>query len=170
MGMNMEPMRRTAIWIVLVAGLILIMIPPAAAAGQSPTPPAVSDDKVNAVARNMYCPICENVPLDVCPTQACSQWRDLIREKLAQGWTPAQVQDYFVQQYGDRVLAEPPRRGLNLLVYILPPVVILIAAYILFRVLRKMRRSAALPVVPPSTAEDDYIRRLEEELRRREKE
>ena len=25
--------------------------------------------------------MCENTPLDVCPTEACRQWRDLIRQQ-----------------------------------------------------------------------------------------
>ena len=33
--------------------------------GQPPT-----DDEVNAVAKQLFCPVCENTPLDVCPTQA----------------------------------------------------------------------------------------------------
>ena len=36
----------------------------AAVSAQQPTP---SDDEVNAIARQLYCPVCENTPLDVCP-------------------------------------------------------------------------------------------------------
>ncbi|MFN2293577.1 MAG: cytochrome c-type biogenesis protein CcmH, partial [Candidatus Promineifilaceae bacterium] len=39
----------------------------------------VTDDEVNEVARDVYCPVCENTPLDVCQTQACADWRELIR-------------------------------------------------------------------------------------------
>ena len=85
----------------------------------------VTDDQINEVARQLYCPVCENISLDVCPTQACAQWRDLIKEKLEAGWTTAEIKDYFATQYGDRVLPEPPKRGLNWLVYILPPVMII---------------------------------------------
>jgi cytochrome c-type biogenesis protein CcmH/NrfF len=45
--------------------------------------PIPSDDEVNAIARQLFCPICENTPLDVCPTQACHDWRELIRQMLA---------------------------------------------------------------------------------------
>jgi cytochrome c-type biogenesis protein CcmH len=134
------------------------------------TAPTPSDDQVNSVAKTMYCPVCENIPLDVCPTQACAQWRDLIRVKLSQGWTNAQIQDYFAVQYGDRVLAQPPARGLNWLVYLLPPVVILFGAFILFRVLKGMRAPARKPSVPvnsPPPSSDPYLAKLEEELKRR---
>lgn len=135
---------------------------------QTPVP---SDDAVNAIAKQLYCPVCENIPLDVCGTQACVQWRELIRQKLAAGWSEQQIKDYFVQQYGDRVLGQPPLRGLNLLVYIVPVVAFLAGGVILFRVLRGMRAPApAAPVAPldsPTPSNDPYANRLEEELKKR---
>jgi cytochrome c-type biogenesis protein CcmH len=118
----------------------------------------------------MFCPVCENVPLDVCPTQACHQWRETIRQMLAEGKTEAEIKAQFVQRYGDRVLAAPPPTGFNWLVYIVPPVVILAGALALIRVLRRWR-VAPVPAGDggdrPDLPEDDYIRRLEEELERR---
>jgi len=111
--------------------------------------------------------VCENVPLDVCPTQACAQWRATIREKLAAGWSKAQIQQYFVEQYGARVLATPPPAGLNWLVYVLPPAAFLIAAYFLWRTMRRWERAGRSAPPPASTSDDPYVARLEEELRRR---
>jgi cytochrome c-type biogenesis protein CcmH len=149
------------ILIILLAGITAL---PAWA--QETDPDIPSDDDVNAIAEDLYCPVCENIPLDACGTQACVQWRDLIREKLAQGWTEEEIKTYFVNQYGDRVLAEPPRRGLNWLVYLVPPVVFLVGAYLLFKGLRNRTLEAE---TPDSLAEDSvdetYIARLEEELR-----
>jgi cytochrome c-type biogenesis protein CcmH len=149
----------------LVLGLVLIFT--SSALGQDIRP---SDDEVNAIAKGIYCPVCENTPLDVCPTQVCAQWRELIREQLAMGWNEAQIRQYFVDQYGDRVLAAPPARGLNWLVYVLPPVAILAGAFVLLRTLRTWKKP--LPelhaeVVETAQEEDEYIARLESELRRR---
>lgn len=134
---------------------------------QKPTP---SDDDVNAVARQLFCPVCENTPLDVCPTQACAQWRELIRTKLADGWTTDQIKQYFAAQYGARVLSEPPRQGLNWLVYLIPPILMLIGAYILYRGVMSMRKTAAAEmneVAPQVPDSDEYMRRVEEELKKR---
>ncbi len=128
-----------------------------------------SDDEVNTIAKQLYCPVCENVPLDVCPTQACIQWRDTIREKLAQGWNEAQIKQYFVDQYGDRVLATPPPTGFNWLVYVLPPAAFAAGAYVLFRGFRSWKAASVSGEAPPEIAvpEDPYVAQLEEELRRR---
>jgi cytochrome c-type biogenesis protein CcmH len=148
---------------------MLFVVPIARVSAQQPTP---SDDAVNAIARQLFCPVCENTPLDVCPTQACHDWRELIRQMLADGKTPDQIKQYFVDHYGARVLSEPPRTGLNWLVYVVPPAAFLVGVYLLFRAFRIWRRSGAESVtsVNPGSnrvSDDGYVARLEEELRKR---
>jgi len=158
-------------WIVLAVGLLALLWTRQAYA-QTPVP---SDDAVNAVARQLFCPVCENTPLDVCATQACAQWRELIRTKLAQGWTADQIKEYFATQYGARVLSEPPRQGLNWLVYIVPPVLMLVGVYILFRAIQSMRKpvlsEAGMNDTDPNGTDvpvsDEYLIKIEEELKKR---
>ena len=155
------------LWFSIFSVIVLALIVTGAALAQDTLP---SDDEVNAIAKEIYCPVCENTPLDVCPTQVCSQWRELIREQIAMGWSDSEIRQYFVNQYGDRVLAAPPARGLNWLVYVLPPGAILVGAFILFRTLRNWRKP--MPDMDPDAVEaiqddDEYVARLEQELRRR---
>lgn len=158
-----------SILLILILGLLLFGLTLGSAKAQNPTP---SDDEVNAIAKQLYCPVCENIPLDVCPTQACAQWRELIREKIAAGWGEQQIKDYFAAQYGDRVLAQPPTKGLNWMVYILPPVFFLVGAYLVFRALRSkgMKMGEGEPQ-PPAVPEvkNSYISQLEAELEERRK-
>lgn len=138
----------------------------------------VSDDAVNEVAKDIYCPVCENTPLDVCATQACADWRELIREKLGEGQTQEEIFNYFARQYGDGVLANPPGRGLNLVIlWVLPVVLILIGALLFMRYMRNLRTIEAAgvtavaptpapnPVTVKTQAPDDYAARVEDELR-----
>jgi len=136
---------------------------------QDPTP---SDDQVNAIASQLYCPVCENTPLDVCPTEACRQWRALIRQMISEGRTEAEIKQYFVENYGARVLGAPPATGLNWLVYIIPPVIILAGAFFLLRALKEWTKPATASATPGASeakpvAQDDYVTRLEEELKKR---
>lgn len=170
--MNGNPNMKSRNIFLTASGLLLLaalLSPPSGVQAQQPTP---SDDEVNAIARQLYCPVCENTPLDVCPTQACKQWRDEIRLRLAEGWTEEEILQYFVDEYGARVLAEPPRSGLNWLAYIVPPLAFLAGAYLLFRAFRSWRalaRQQAAEAAPPPAAngKDEYVARLEEELRKR---
>ena len=142
----------------------------------------VSDDEVNRVAKYLYCPVCENIPLDTCGTEACARWREDIRRMLAQGYSRNEIIEDFVVRYGDRVRAEPPPKGLHLLVYVLPPVLLVAGAFVLYRTVRAwmaasadvaaaeqtLAQAAADPAAPvaPDPEDDEYIRRLEEELNR----
>ena len=74
--------------------------------------------------------------------------------------------------YGDRVLSAPPRRGLNWLIYVLPPIAFGVGAYILYRGLRNWQKpiSEVVESVEPledKREQDDYVSQLEEELRKR---
>jgi cytochrome c-type biogenesis protein CcmH len=133
-----------------------------------------TDDEVNAIAKQLYCPVCENTPLDVCPTEACRQWRELIRDQLAEGKTEAEIKQYFVANYGERVLAEPTRTGFNWLLYIIPPVLILAGAVMLFNAFRAWTKpksteagAGQVKEAGTSSSDDEYVKRLEEELKNR---
>lgn len=167
------------VWLALM--IVLLGLTTTVASAQDPQPQpdtsGITDDQVNAVAKQLYCPVCENIPLDVCPTQACAEWRELIRLKLAEGRSTNWIKDYFAQQYGDRVLAQPPARGLNWLIYILPWLAILAGVYILFRAFKTWRKplpeeiddapEGASAAAQKPASNDEYISRLEEELKKR---
>lgn len=159
--------------------LILVLLATTAAA-QEGTGTGISDDEVNEVARDVYCPVCENTPLDVCQTKACADWRELIRTKLAEGQTREEIFDYFARQYGDGVLANPPRRGVSLvMLWVLPVVLILLGLLFFSRYMRGLKTAepagtAALynqgsamdsPSKKSEPAADDYMARVEEELK-----
>jgi cytochrome c-type biogenesis protein CcmH len=135
------------------------------ASAQAPTP---TDDDVNRVAKQLYCPVCESTPLDVCPTEACRQWRELIRSMLADGKSEAEIKQYFVEHYGARVLAEPPNR---LVSYLVPAVAILLGAILLARGFQMWLKPSDPKPEPEKTESDNtpvdpYVARLEEELKK----
>ena len=166
---------------VLTAFMLTFTLPISAFA--QGTPP--TDDEVNRIAKQLYCPVCESTPLDVCPTEACRQWRDVIRTMLSEGRSEAEIKQHFVEQYGVRVLNEPPNR---LVSYLVPGLAILLGALMLLRGFQTWKKPEATgtiairkePVAKLSSddhsniqtgeaqpAQDQYIARLEEELRKR---
>lgn len=153
---------RIILFVLLVLSLAAIA-PNLTVSAQDSTP---SDDDVNRIAGELYCPVCENVPLDECPTAACDQWRDLIRERLAEGWTDREIKNYFVEQYGDRVLGEPPAQGLNWLLYILPPFVIVMGLILLILKLRRPTTNEPVQVV---SDDDPYLAQVERDLEKADK-
>jgi cytochrome c-type biogenesis protein CcmH len=150
----------TIITLLMLVGLAL----PAAAQD-------ITDDQVNEVARKLYCPVCENIPLDVCPTQACDEWRAEIRTQLANGATEQDVINDFVARYGEQVVGtplDPMLRALSLLTpWLIGLVAIVAAGYILVR-WRGGQPQRVVASVDASAKDDDYYRaRIEQDLQAR---
>lgn len=133
----------------LAVSLVLILAAPAVIAQQGPTPTL---DQINAVARELYCPLCNGVRLDTCELQACIQMRQVISDKLAGGVPKEQIKQEFVAEYGPRVLGEPPRSGLDLLAWIIPIAAIVAgAAWLLYTARRWTRQPEAASASAPTT-------------------
>ena len=112
-GMGDTGKRARGPWIVLLVLLALVLLGSfsagrAAAQGSDfELPPGVTLDDVNAVARKMYCDVCEGIPLDECESIACRQWRQEIARQLGEGRTQDEIMDYFVERYGADVASIP---------------------------------------------------------------
>lgn len=167
-------MNKRAFWFSLLLGLFVTVwaLPVAAQDTETEEPVLreVSDDEVNEVAQDIYCPVCENTPLDVCPTQACADWRELIRTKLATGETKQDVFDYFVLQYGDSALAQPPKTGINFILWLLPFIAVALGLIFFVRYMKGLRQHEP-PVADVAGNDmakaipDDYATRVEQELK-----
>lgn len=134
-------MARLSLWAVLII-LVTVLSVSSSASGQdaTPTPKPISDDAVNAVSRNLYCPVCQNTPLEICPTEACIRWREQVRELLAQGYTEEQVRQYFIDHFGMRTVGTPTDPTSRLLTIFLPLGLIGIVGLIaVFGVVRRRR-------------------------------
>lgn len=158
-------MKRKLILVLLI--LLASFYAVAVAYAQEGTPGYPTDDDVNRVAKKLYCPVCPNTPLDVCETQACQDWRAQIRDQLSAGWTEQQVIDYFVAQYGERVLGEPQRKGFTSLVWLFPVIAALLGLWITYEILKgwRSRKQTAAPVVQNPQVSPEALARIEQELR-----
>ena len=123
------------------------------------------DDEVNRIGKYLYCPVCPTTPLDQCNTEACSRWRAQIKEMLVSGKNEDQIRNFFVSQYGERVLGAPPAQGFNWLAYLLPSIAVLVGGvFVGFAVRNRLAHrppesSKATPI--PS----QYADRIEQELK-----
>ncbi len=165
---------RVTLYVLVLAVFLGAAIPSVAQDGSegddSGLKKAVTANDVNKIAKRVYCPVCESTPLDVCQTQACADWRDIIRQKLEEGASEQEIFDYFSNLYGDRVLAEPPREGFSLLLWLLPLIIVPLGAVFFSRYMRNLKATAVQSVsvpdtaVPDAAASSDYLARIEKEL------
>ena len=118
---------------------------------------AISEETVYEVAGRLRCVVCQNLSVADSPSEMAGQMRAIIRERLAAGESPDEVQRYFVQRYGEWILLSPPRRGFNLLVWLLPLVFVIagfaVVALLVRRWTRRPRRGAEPVAVDPAMSE-----------------
>lgn len=155
-----------AIWLLC---LLAFSAPISAQSDPDCTQPVTADD-VNRVSKGLYCPVCENVPLEVCPTDACERWREQVRDLLACGMSQQEVRDYFVARFGQVAVGTPTDPTLQFFTVALPFILIgvigVLAAFTLWRWRRQQRTAPPQPPAPPPT-DDPYRAALERELEER---
>ena len=94
--------------------------------------------RAQEINQSIMCPACPGESIDQSQNPLAAQMRKIVLDKLEDGWTNKQIDDFFVERYGPSVLLEPPRQGFNIIVWIVPPLMIIVAGLVLFLVLRGM--------------------------------
>ena len=151
-------MRRALALALLVA---LAAAGAAAASEEHPTLPELE--------RELICPTCHE-SLAVSNSPIADRMRAFIRARIAAGDTKSEIKDQLVDQFGESVLAAPPKKGFNLLAWLLPLVGLAAAAVVLAVVARRWSRARAAELhADPSgngraALDPDLERRLDEEL------
>jgi cytochrome c-type biogenesis protein CcmH len=126
------------------------------------------------VAGNLMSPACPGRTLLNCTSSQAEQWRELIRQKLAQGESQEQILRYFVDIGGEGILAAPPKQGFALTAWLLPLFVMVNGAGLIVVLTRRWaQRSPQADVhgipdrkaAPSSQLSDPYLDRLHRELK-----
>jgi cytochrome c-type biogenesis protein CcmH len=107
----------------VLALLALVLAAPAAASEQHPTLPELEGQ--------LMCPICEGETLAQSDSPAAQRIKVEIQQRIAAGDTRSQIKRRLVAEWGERILAAPPRHGFDLLAWLLPIVGVLAGAAVL---------------------------------------
>jgi len=152
--------------------------PASAGRALGPTTAADIDAAYQVIEKQLKCSCGCGLDIYTCRTTDfnCTYSPGLHRQVVElgqQGKTAQEIIDAFIAQYGQQVLMAPPKRGYNLIGYLLPGVVILVAAGFLLFMLNRWTRVAAAKAAaagPASTGHVDAspaeLERLRRELER----
>jgi len=102
------------------------------------------------VAAKLRCPVCQGVSIADSPSGMATKMRGQVRDLVAKGYSEDQVMSYFEHSYGEFVRLEPPLRGLNVMLWILPGAVLLGGAWFVFR---KANQPVTLPAAQGAAPE-----------------
>ena len=134
----------------LLASLVLVVLMAAPALAHADA----LDDSVRRVAVQLQCPVCEGESIADSPSGLANDMRSVIRAKIVAGESDQQILDEFVASYGDSILADPPKRGISLGVWV-GPVIGVIAGIALVTVLLRTWRHAPLHPVGGETVDPE---------------
>ena len=104
----------------------------------------VLEQRAQALNQVIMCPVCPGESIDQSQNQLAIQMRDVVSQKLEEGWSEKEIKDFFAERYGPSVLLEPPKSGVGAAAWITPLVVFVIGLIGLVLVLRKMANSRKL--------------------------
>jgi cytochrome c-type biogenesis protein CcmH/NrfF len=85
---------------------------------------------------------------------------------VTRGESDDQILQAMVEQYGPTVLIEPPKRGFDLLAWIMPIVVPLIALVLVWEVVRRWRHKATLAPAGGPQVSAEFLARAQREANR----
>jgi len=101
------------------------------------------DARAAEIAAQLRCPVCRNQSVVESNAELSREMQALVRERLVAGDTEEEVKDYFVSRYGEWILLEPQRRGINWVVWGLPFVALSLGAVLAVILVRKWASSAS---------------------------
>ena len=78
------------------------------------------DDLYIKLEKEIMCPVCDGQTLDQSQSLIAEDMKNSIKEKISEGYNEEEIKNYFVDRYGENVVAYPSTTGFNLLAYFVP--------------------------------------------------
>ena len=78
------------------------------------------EERLYNLNRDLMCPVCDGLTLEQSQAAPALEMKDEIRKMVIQGMSDIEIKDHFVQKFGVEILANPPKKGFDALVWLAP--------------------------------------------------
>jgi len=114
----------------------------------------------------IMCPICPGQTIAQSSNETSTQMRDLVLKKLRQGQTKEEILQYFESRYGERIMAKPNIKGLNVILWFLPFLLVALLIILIYYLIHHWsKRDQVETVTDIEEAKlSEYKERMEKEL------
>jgi len=124
------------------------------------------DIQVREIAKTLRCTVCQTENIWESGAPLAQQMRGVIRDRIALGHSTEEIRAYFLSRYGDYILMEPPKHGVNWLIWVAPFLLLVIGGFFLYKEVTHWVRDTPTPPSQPEPPLDDRARkRIERELK-----
>ncbi len=81
--------------------------------------------RARALGLELRCPVCQGLSISESPSEFARAMYTELRNQVASGRSDDEIRAYFISRYGESVLLNPPKSGLNLIVWLAPVLIVL---------------------------------------------
>jgi len=120
------------VWFIVTSSSLALTV-------DNPMQNAAQETRARALFHELRCVVCQGETIADSPSDVARDMRKMVRARIALGEDDAAVIDYFVSQYGEKVLMLPPVKN-NVMLWVAPLIVLFIGAYFAWRKLFRRRR------------------------------
>ena len=89
------------------------------------------------ISNELMCPVCQGQTVAESNSKLAISMRDVIKQKITEGKSKKEILNYFTEIYGDNILATPPVKGLNILLYFIPILFLIISIFYWFKKVKR---------------------------------
>lgn len=128
-------------------------------------------DRVKTIGAKLFCACGCNQILTACNHVGCTVSTKMLAElndRIARGDSDDLILQSFVQEYGATVLAQPPAKGFNALVWVMPVVLPIVAVLLVWGIVKKWRGRAVWAPAGGPPVDADLLARAHREAEERE--
>ena len=136
--------------------------------GYAPARPAVDpldaarEARVMRLGKKFRCAVCQGVAIADSPASMARAQLDKVRELVAENRNDQEIEDYFVARYGEWVLLEPTKGGLNSLLWLGPVLLLGIGMIVILSQVKKRPPGPPPPAGGPPA--DDFLAQVRADL------
>ncbi|HEY7419483.1 MAG TPA: cytochrome c-type biogenesis protein CcmH [Ktedonobacteraceae bacterium] len=124
------------------------------------------DQRVQAVASQLKCPVCQNESVASSPNWMAQQMRNTIRQQLQEGKSEQDIIQYFQQRYGDSIVWTPQWQGVGMLAWLVPIVLLLLGLLLVYFTVRDWHALAVASTAQQKSEKEEEQAWDDEELQR----
>lgn len=144
--------------------LVFCFVSPSGAWAETVNETAI-DERVREIAKHLRCTVCQTENIWESGAPLAHQMREVVRERVKLGHSSEDILIYFHSRYGDYIMMEPPKHGVNWIIWLAPLLLLLGGGTLLLREIKGwVTRTPPPQIETPPPLDEKSRRRIEEEL------
>lgn len=125
---------------------------------------AEKEARVLKLGKRLRCAVCQGVAISDSPASMARAQLDKVRELVSDGKSDQEILDFFVERYGEWVLLEPTKGGLNALLWLGPLALLGIGLLVIVKQSRATPAVRAEHAAVPTASDDALLAQVRADL------